>query len=59
MSRRLPALKPRAVLRMLKRAGAPAARVTLPWHNRDLKRGTLVSIIEQSGHSIEEFLRLL
>ena len=34
-------------------------RVTLPWHNRDLKRGTLLSIIEQSGYTSDEFLELL
>jgi hypothetical protein len=28
-------------------------------HNRDLKRKTLISIIEQSGYSIEEFLELI
>jgi predicted RNA binding protein YcfA (HicA-like mRNA interferase family) len=44
---------------VLKRLGAPALRVTLPWHNKDLKRGTLASIIEQSGHTTEEFLKLL
>ena len=76
MSQRLPALKPRDVLRVLKRAGflvhhvsgshyvlkhpgGPALRVTLPWHNKDLKRRTLASIIEQSGHTTEEFLELL
>lgn len=76
MSQHLPALKPKAVLRALKRAGffihhvsgshhvlkhpdKPALRVTLPFHNRDLKRKTLLSIIEQSGSSVEAFLGLL
>jgi predicted RNA binding protein YcfA (HicA-like mRNA interferase family) len=76
MSGRLPALKPKDVLRVLRReafylhhtSGShyilkhPARhglRVTLPWHNRDLKRGTLESIIEQAGYTIEEFSDLL
>lgn len=76
MSQHLPALKPKDVLRALKRAGffihhtsgshhvlkhpdKPALRVTLPFHNRDLKRKTLISIIEQSGSSVEAFLGLL
>ena len=44
---------------VLKHPGRPALRVTLPWHGQDLKRKTLASIIEQSGHSTEEFLKLL
>jgi len=76
MSGRLPALKPKDVLRVLTRAGfylhhatgshyflkhpeKPAMRVTLPWHNKDLKRGTLASIIEQAGYSSDEFAELL
>ena len=76
MSPRLPALKPRVVIRALERAGfflhhatgshqilkhpdRSAARVTVPLHNRDLKRGTLGSIIKQAGLSPEEFLELL
>jgi predicted RNA binding protein YcfA (HicA-like mRNA interferase family) len=58
MSQRLPALKPKDVLRLLEREGFVVhhvsgshyvlkhpdkkhLRVTLPWHCRDLKRGTL------------------
>jgi predicted RNA binding protein YcfA (HicA-like mRNA interferase family) len=72
MSQRLPALKPKEVIRALHRAGffihhtsgshyilkhasRPQLRVTVPFHNRDLKRKTLASIIEQSGLSPEEF----
>ncbi len=36
-----------------------SVRVTLPWHNRDLKQGTLRSIIEQAGFTTEEFAELL
>jgi predicted RNA binding protein YcfA (HicA-like mRNA interferase family) len=76
MSQRLPALRPRQVLRALQRAGffihhttgghhilkhpdKPHLRVTLPFHNKDLKRRTLESIIEQAGLTTEEFRRLL
>jgi predicted RNA binding protein YcfA (HicA-like mRNA interferase family) len=34
-------------------------RVTVPYHNRDLTRATLSSIVRHSGFSEEEFLRLL
>jgi len=34
-------------------------RVTIPYHNRDLKRGTLASIIAQAGLTVEEFVDLL
>jgi predicted RNA binding protein YcfA (HicA-like mRNA interferase family) len=76
MSQRLPALKPRDVLRALERAGflvhhvsgshyvlkhseKAGLRVIVPWHNKDLKRGTLRSIIEQSGLTVPEFIALL
>ncbi len=76
MSRRLPPLTPKEVLRALQRAGffvhhtsgshyilkhhdRPTLRVTVAFHNRDLKRRTLESIIEQSGLSVDEFLTFL
>jgi len=76
MSRRLPAVKPKEVLRALGRAGffvhhtsgshhvlkhpdKPHLRVTVPFHNKDLKRRTLASIIEQAGLTTEEFSQLL
>ena len=34
-------------------------RPVIPQHNKDLKKGTLRSIISQAGLSIEEFLKLL
>jgi predicted RNA binding protein YcfA (HicA-like mRNA interferase family) len=43
----------------LKHPGKPELRVTVPYHSGDLKRRTLMSIVEQSGFSIEEFLDLL
>jgi len=40
--------------------GDPARAVTVPVHaNRDLKPGTLRSIIRQTGFSVEEFVDLL
>lgn len=76
MSRRLPALKPKDVRRVLEHAGfkvhhvtgshyilkhpgKTGLRVTLPWHNKDLKRGTLRSVIEQAGLTMDEFAELL
>jgi predicted RNA binding protein YcfA (HicA-like mRNA interferase family) len=44
---------------ILKHLDKPALRVTLPWHNRDLKRGTVGSIIEQAGLTTDQFLELL
>jgi predicted RNA binding protein YcfA (HicA-like mRNA interferase family) len=44
---------------ILKHPEKPGRRVTLLWHNRDLKRKTLVSVIEQAGYTIAEFLELL
>lgn len=44
---------------VLKHPEKPALRVTIPYHNRDLKRRTLTSIIEQAGMTIDEFIRLL
>jgi predicted RNA binding protein YcfA (HicA-like mRNA interferase family) len=43
----------------LKHADKPGLRVTLPYHGGDLKRRALMSIIEQSGFSMEQFLELL
>ena len=72
----LPALKPRAVLRALQRAGFfihhttgshrvlkhpsnPALRITVPYHNKDLKKGTLHYIIKQAGLTPEQFRKFL
>jgi predicted RNA binding protein YcfA (HicA-like mRNA interferase family) len=45
--------------RILKHPDRPHARVTVACHNRDLKRKTPASFIEQSGLTIEDFLELL
>lgn len=70
---KLPALKPKIVIKALGRGGfeihhasgshyilkKEKLRVTVPYHNRDLKPGTLKSIIEQAGLTVEGFLDLL
>lgn len=70
---RLPALKPKQVIRILELAGFSFMRqkgshrmyvkgsvgITVPFHNSDLKKGTLRHIIKQSGFSLEEFIDLL
>jgi len=73
MAGKLPALKPKRIIRALERHGFSVhhtsgshyimkkerLRVTVPYHNKDLKPGTLKSIIEQAGLTVEEFLDLL
>ena len=76
MSQKLPAVKPKAAIRALERAGffvhhtsgshyvlkhpsRPELRVTVALHNRDLKRKTLASILEQAGLTPEQFIQLL
>jgi len=70
---RLPALKPRKVVKVLERAGFSFVRqrgghriyvkdnigITIPWHNKDLKKGTLRNIIKQAGLTTKDFLKLL
>jgi predicted RNA binding protein YcfA (HicA-like mRNA interferase family) len=76
MSRRLPAVKPKEVLKALRRAGfiihhtsgshhvlkhptKPHLRVTVPYHNKDLKRRPFASIVEQAGLTADETRDLL
>jgi predicted RNA binding protein YcfA (HicA-like mRNA interferase family) len=72
---RLPVCTPTEVIRALNKAGFfmdystgshryfrhPSRRgiVTVPFHRRDLKRGTLKSILDQAGLSTDEFIALL
>lgn len=70
---KLPTIKPKVLIRALRRNGfvidhvtgshyilmREKLRVTVPYHNKDLKRGTLASIIAQAGLTIEEFVDLL
>jgi len=39
--------------------GDPTRKITVPIHTKDLKRGTLHSVIAQSGLTVAEFLALL
>ena len=34
-------------------------RVSVPMHNKDLKKGTLKNILRQADLSVEEFIKLL
>jgi predicted RNA binding protein YcfA (HicA-like mRNA interferase family) len=43
----------------LKHPDKPELRITVPVHGSDLKRRTLMSIIDQTDLSVEEFLDLL
>lgn len=70
---KLPALKPREAIQALERAGFKFIRqkgshhiyvkenvgITVPYHNKDLKTGTLRHIIKQSGLEVKEFLKLI
>lgn len=67
-------LKPKEVVRMLKRAGFEEMRqagshlilanrdtkkiIPVPMHSGDIKRGLLLGIIKQAGMTQQEFLRL-
>jgi predicted RNA binding protein YcfA (HicA-like mRNA interferase family) len=44
---------------VLKHPDKSELRVTIPNHNKDLKRRTLESIIEQAGMTVEEFVGFL
>lgn len=73
MTGKLPALKPKVVIKALERYGfyvhhttgshhilkKDNLRVTVAYHGKDLKPGTLASIIKQAGLTVEEFLDLL
>ena len=67
---RLPSIKPAELIRILERNGFTRitkrkkhriytdgnAIVPVPYHSRDLKEGTLRSILRQVGWSVEDFL---
>lgn len=73
MPERLPVLRPKQVAAALLKAGFVLFRqkgshahyrkgtltVTVPMHARDIKRGTLNSILRQARMTAEEFRRLL
>lgn len=69
---KIPALKPIGVIKILKRAGFKFIRqkgshqiyfknnraVVVPYHRNDLRKGTLIAIIKQSGLTLKEFIDL-
>jgi predicted RNA binding protein YcfA (HicA-like mRNA interferase family) len=73
MAGKLPALKPKRVIKALERGGfyihhikgghyfliKGNTYVIIPYHNRDLKPGTLHDITKQSGLTVDEFGALL
>lgn len=75
MSARLPAVRPRQLIRVLEHKGWTRVRtlgshlvfahagnaklITVPNHPGDLKRPLLAGILKDAGISREEFLRLL
>ncbi len=70
---RLPVCRPKDVCRALERAGFRFIRqrgshriyqrgsrsVIVPYHAKDLKRGTLKAIVKDSGLTVVEFLKVL
>lgn len=43
----------------LKHPDRPALRVSVPYHARDIKRGTLRAILREAGLSVDELISLL
>ncbi len=70
---RIPTFKPKEVIKILEKAGFKFVRqkgshriylknnraVTVPYHNKDIRKGTLGAVIKQSGLTLEEFLNLI
>jgi len=72
---KLPAVKPRRVIRFLERSGfildhtsgshfifynpASRRRAVVPSHNRDLPKGTLMSLLREAGFTREELMDFL
>ena len=72
---RLPILKSQKIIRVLKKVGFEEIRqtgghlilanktmkkiITIPIHNKDIKRGLLISIVKQAGLTVEEFIKFL
>ncbi len=73
MAEKLPTVRPKKVIKTLLRNGfnihhttgshyilkKDGLRVTVPYHNKDLKPGTIRTIIKQAGLTVEEFVNLL
>ncbi len=75
MSKKLPAVKPKEVIRALEKVGWQVHRqkgshvsmhkegisnlVVIPLHTRDLPKGTLHGILDDAGLTVQQFLELL
>ncbi len=75
MSKKLPAVKPKEVIRALEKVGWQVHRqkgshvsmhkegisnlVVIPLHTRDLPKGTLHGILDDVGLTVQQFLELL
>jgi predicted RNA binding protein YcfA (HicA-like mRNA interferase family) len=73
MSKKLPALKPKIIIKALERNGffvhhttgshyilkKDKLRVTIAYHNKDLRLSALKAIIEAAGLTVEQFLNSL
>ena len=75
MTPRLPAIKPRSVIRFLEQNGfildhtsgshfifyhpTSHRRAVVPSHNRDLPKGTLISVLREAGFTREQLLDFL
>lgn len=67
---RIPSFKPREIIKRFEIVGyvigshvilynsTHGKRLTIPLHTKDIPKGTLFSIIKQSGLTKEEFLKL-
>ena len=72
---KLPRLKPKQLIKVLKRAGFVVDRIsgshyifyrddvyppiTVPYHNKDLKTGTLAAVLKQAKISTSQLIDLL
>ena len=72
---KIPSLRHKKLIRALKKIGFEEARqtgshlilsnqkskkiISVPVHNKDIKKGLLAGIIKQAGLTTEEFLKLL
>jgi predicted RNA binding protein YcfA (HicA-like mRNA interferase family) len=75
MSQKLPAVKPKEVIRALEKVGWQVHRqkgshvsmhkegisnlVVIPLHTKDLPKGTLHGILDDAGLTVQQFLELL
>ncbi|KKQ18318.1 MAG: YcfA family protein [Berkelbacteria bacterium GW2011_GWA1_36_9] len=72
---KLPVLKPKKMISILRKNGfyidhqtgshitllnnKTNQRVTVSYHSKDIKRGTLQNILKQAGINMDEFIKLL